>query len=138
MTTNREAFEHDRDIAQKAFQDFVTLKPPRWRVECPGPKPPNYGFLSLIQAECERPWVVRSPRGVVRFRTSDRAAALQIGRSMAAIDELLARVARLERGVFGDHPALKASAQARNPVNGIARRAAALAEGNCGSVVPLR
>lgn len=89
---------------------FLTPRPPSWRVECPGPKPINHGFLTLVGDRPKREWTVRSPAGVAVFRVNDRAAALQIGRSMAAIDEMLARITRLERNAFGNHPALKAPA----------------------------
>lgn len=56
-------------------------------------------------------WNVKSPRGVQVFRTCDSVAAMNLARSMASIDELLARVNRLERTVFGNHPALRAPAR---------------------------
>lgn len=71
---------------------------PKWRVECPNPDDALIHRLS---------WTIRSPRGVAVFRSRDRAAALQIGHSMAAIDQLLARVAQLEIDDYADamrHP----------------------------------
>ncbi len=48
-------------------------------------------------------WIVTSPRGVEVCRMSDRVAALNTARQMAALDQLLARVNRIERAA-GWHP----------------------------------
>jgi hypothetical protein len=101
-------------MAQKSFQHFVTLKPPKWRVECPPKTWPDDKIITLEEAANYSSWIVKSPRGVVVFRSESRTAALQIARSMAYIDELLARVNRLESHTFGNHPALKARASNRS------------------------
>lgn len=94
-------------------------QPPRWRVECPTRQPEIVDGLMLPDPAWS--WSVRSPRGTVVFQTRDRRAALHIGRSMAAIDEMLARVNRLEKATYGDHPALRTSAQKRRVVVPMAR-----------------
>jgi hypothetical protein len=89
-------------------------QPPKWRVECPPKTWPDDKIITFTEASNYNDWIVKSPRGVVVFRSESRTAALQIARSMAYIDELLARVNRLERHTFGAHPALKARASNRS------------------------
>lgn len=97
--------------------------PPRWRVECPTKADfTGRDVVGLNEVEEAHSWTVVSPLGVKVWRSRDRAAAIQVATSLAAVDELLARIRRLERATFGNHPALNASARATNPVNGIARR----------------
>lgn len=57
------------------------------------------------------PWQVISPRGVVLVSAARQRPAAELAHSFAAIEEMLARVRRLERAVLADHPALKASAR---------------------------
>lgn len=55
-----------------------------------------------------RRWNVKSPRGVKVYTTHDPVAAMDLARAMASIDELLARVNRIEHSLWGNHPALRA------------------------------
>ncbi|OHU48126.1 hypothetical protein [Mycobacteroides chelonae] len=67
-----------------------------------------YGAGRLTYVGGPRRWNVKSPRGVQVFTTHDPAAAMELARAMASIDELLARVNRIERTLWGNHPALRA------------------------------
>lgn len=57
------------------------------------------------------PWRVTSPRGVEVFRAPSQRTALELALSLAGVDELLARVNRLEQQQWGNHPALRTSAR---------------------------
>lgn len=77
----------------------IAAPQPKWRVECPvGAKAyEGKNFVTLDEAAEAHSFTIRSPRGAAVFHHRNFAAALQIARSMAGIDELLARAARLER-----------------------------------------
>ncbi|CPR89972.1 Uncharacterised protein [Mycobacteroides abscessus] len=61
-------------------------------------------------------FVVKSPRGQETFSSTRQGDAMSVALSMASIDELLARVNRIEHGLWGNHPALRA--QMTNKRNG--------------------
>ncbi|MDO3245242.1 hypothetical protein [Mycobacteroides abscessus] len=75
-----------------------------------------YGAGRVTYVGGPRRWNVKSPRGVQVFTTHDPVAAMELARAMANIDELLARVNRIEHGLWGNHPALRA--QMTNKRNG--------------------
>jgi hypothetical protein len=83
-----------------------TTRPPLWRVR----REP----VDAVTMPITGPWRVISPRGVEVLRTHRHRPALELAHSLAAIEEMLARVNRLERASWGDHPALKASARKRS------------------------
>lgn len=56
------------------------------------------------------PWRVIAPSGAEVHRSWSHRTALELANRYAALDELLARVHRLERNTFGAHPALRAPA----------------------------
>jgi hypothetical protein len=72
---------------------------PLWRVRRDGADP--------------TPWRITSPRGVEMYSTDSHRSAATLAHTFASVDELLARVYRLERQTFGGHPALRASARPR-------------------------
>jgi hypothetical protein len=80
-------------------------RPAPWRVIY---RPFTDGDVALLMLW---PWLIESPRGARVYSLADRASALNLARSMAGLDELLARVQRLEHHSFGRHPALAASAR---------------------------
>lgn len=90
----------------------------RWEVRIdPATRRTSFGWFDGKHAYTGGPprWNVKSPRGVQVFTTPDPVAAMDLAHAMASIDELLARVCRLERNVFGQHPALRASVAAARP-----------------------
>ncbi|MDO3312373.1 Uncharacterised protein [Mycobacteroides abscessus subsp. abscessus] len=88
----------------------------RWEVRI-DPTTRRRAFAGVQGAHIGGPphWNVKSPRGVQVFTTPDPVVAMDLAHAMASIDELLARVYRLERNVFGQHPALRASVAAARP-----------------------
>ena len=85
-------------------------RPTPWRVRR---DPVDPYFIALLG-----PWYVESPRGVEVYRTHSQRTAHELARSFAAVDELLARVNRLEGTTYGDHPALRTSARKLVAVQG--------------------
>lgn len=72
----------------------MTPTAPRWRVRR---DPTDLPVLAIAG-----PWRVESPRGVEVHRVPSQRQALELACSMAAIDDLLARVALLEQpSAFG-------------------------------------
>lgn len=84
----------------------TTERPPRWRVECPRKLDLTGQTIALTELYEHHRWTVRSPRGVVVFRTPGRDAAIQIAQSMASIDQLLERVDRLEGAIVAAIPGI--------------------------------
>ncbi|BAX98882.1 hypothetical protein MSTE_03582 [Mycobacteroides stephanolepidis] len=83
----------------------------RWEVRIdPATRRTSFGWFDGKPAYTGGPprWSVKSPRGVQVFNTHDPVAAMELARSMASIDELLARVNRVEHSLWGNHPALRA------------------------------
>lgn len=77
------------DHPQPPPREDTMADQPRWRVR-----------RDPIDAETipiAGPWAVTSPRGVEAYRAWSQRTALELALSMAAIDDLLARVARLEQ-----------------------------------------
>ncbi|WP_016895893.1 hypothetical protein [Mycobacteroides abscessus] len=99
----------------------------RWEVRIkPKPDPDQWSarvptVVEAYLADHTR-FVVKSPRGAEIFTTRNQSAAMTVARSLASVDELLARVNRLEHTAFGQHPALRAPMVAPTP----RRRAGAL------------
>ena len=71
--------------------------------------------INAVTMPITGPWRVISPRGVEVFTTHSQRSAAQLAASLAGVDELLARVNRLEGSVFGHHPALSTSARRSSP-----------------------
>lgn len=64
-------------------------RPPAWRV-----RRDPVGLAAITLAG---PWRVESPRGVEVYRAPCHRTAFELACSLAAVDDLLARVSRLER-----------------------------------------
>lgn len=85
----------------------------RWEVRIkPKPDPDQWSariptVVESYLADHTR-FVVKSPRGTEVFTSRNQSAAMTVARGLASIDELLARVNRLEHKAFGQHPALRA------------------------------
>ncbi|MBN7468644.1 hypothetical protein ACDI89_18005 [Mycobacteroides abscessus] len=92
----------------------------RWEVRIK-PKPDPDQWLARVPTVVEAyladhtRFVVKSPRGAEIFTSRNQSAAMTVARSLASVDELLARVNRLEHTAFGQHPALRAPMVAPAP-----------------------
>lgn len=92
----------------------------RWEVRVrpkAGPDECSSRILTVTEAYLagHTRFVVKSPRGAEIFTSRNQSAAMTVARSFANIDELLARVNRLEHKAFGQHPALRAPMVAPTP-----------------------
>jgi hypothetical protein len=105
------------EVGLLAIPEDAFTSPPCTRCPCdrfharPAPWRVCRDSVYALSVALAGPWCVVSPRGVEMYRAWTQPEAAELGRAMASIDELLARVHRLESNMFGGHPALAASAR---------------------------